>query len=176
MPTYSVAFKKKMIARMLGPGGLSATTLGRELRIPQSTLSSWLRKADTIAGMHDPHVEEHTATNPPPALERSAEDKFRLLVAAASLQGDELSAWLRREGLHLATLDQWRAEVLGALAGSSAQRAEVLVERRRVQGLEREIARKDKALAEAAALLVLQKKFRALLGDEDESIGPRSER
>ena len=50
------------------------------------------------------------------------------------------------------------------------------LEARRIRELERELARKDKALAEAAALLVLQKKFRALMGAEDDDTEPRSGR
>lgn len=176
MPAYSVEFKKKMIARMVGPAGLSASALGREFDVPHSTLSAWLRKADRITAMPEKHAEQGPSGPRDSALDRSPAEKFRLLVDAAALQGDALSAWLRREGLHEATLEQWRAEVLGALGGVGAQRAELLAERRRVLSLEREIERKDKALAEAAALLVLQKKFRTLLGDEDGSIPPRSER
>ena len=47
---------------------------------------------------------------------------------------------------------------------------------RKVRELEKELRRKDKALAEAAALLVLQKKAQALWGDEDDDTGPKSDK
>jgi hypothetical protein len=174
---YSIAFKKKMIARMLGPKGLSATELGREVDVPQSTLSAWLRKADRITRMpDDSHRDDDPSAPTPPPTDRSPEDKLHLLIAAAGLDDDAVGALLRREGLYQTQLDAWRADVLAALTGPRAAQAELLQERRRSQQLEREIARKDKALAEAAALLVLQKKFRILLGDEDASTPPRSAR
>lgn len=49
------------------------------------------------------------------------------------------------------------------------------VESRRVRELERELRRKDKALAEAAALLVLQKKVQALWGDGDDDTKKESD-
>lgn len=67
-------------------------------------------------------------------------------------------------------LEQWKADFCRQ-SGVSENRLEA----RTLQSLkadnsrlERELLRKDKALAEAAALLVLQKKFRALLGGEVE--------
>ncbi len=48
------------------------------------------------------------------------------------------------------------------------------VDARRVRALERELARKDKALAELAALVALKKKLELLWGDEDESTPGRS--
>jgi hypothetical protein len=103
-------------------------------------------------------------------------DKLRILAASASLDADAWGALLRREGLHHAEVEQWRTEVLGALEDPRAQRTELAAERSRVRLLEREVARKDRALAETAALLVLQKKFRAFLEAEAESTPARSGR
>ena len=67
---------------------------------------------------------------------------------------------LQREGVLQAEYDQWR------LALSEEGRAS-LATTKRMRALERELARKEKALAEAAALLVLKKKVQALEEDED---------
>ena len=83
---------------------------------------------------------------------------------------------LRREGVHAAELDAWRSAALEALRGRSAVPATSAADRKRIQQLERELARKEKALAEAAALLMLQKKVRAYLGDEDALTDERSGR
>jgi hypothetical protein len=162
---------------MSGPRAKTASDLAQEVHIAQSTLSSWLRKADTIGRMaHTPGDDSHEKTPAGPTAARSAEDKLRILTVAASLQDDALGALLRREGVLQAQLDQWRAEVLAALTDPRTHNAQLLAERRRVQVLERELDRKEKALAEAAALLVLGKKVRSLLGDEDDSTPPRSGR
>ena len=69
-------------------------------------------------------------------------------------------------------LDEWRlsaTEALGAPAAERSSPAQVKADRRRIKELERDLRRKDKALAETAALLVLSKKLEAIFPrDEDE--------
>jgi hypothetical protein len=90
-----------------------------------------------------------------------------VLHEATGLAGSELGALLRREGLHEADLAEWREQAdraaLAALSGTRQRSAD----QRRIRKLESELKRKEKALAEAAALLVLSKKLNALWGDED---------
>ena len=74
-----------------------------------------------------------------------------MLSEASKLSGSQLTAMLQREGLLLAELEQWRL----ALGEDKASVATT----KRIRKLERELARKEKALAEAAALLVLKKKW-----------------
>lgn len=97
----------------------------------------------------------------------SAEEKLRLLTEASGLDENALGEFLRREGLHEADLDAMRAEALKGLTPKVIHRGKSPTELR-IAKLEREVARKDKALAEAAALLVLQKKFQALMEGEDD--------
>lgn len=161
---YSEAFKRKMVQRMLGPGAKTATELSDEVRVHQSTLSRWLRQASTLRGM-----ERDKPPAPPPSTKvRTAQDKLRIVLAAAGCAPDELGALLRREGLHEADLAAWREAMTAALddAKPEAGAGKGAVQSERIRHLERELQRKDKALAEAAALLVLQKKVRALWGDE----------
>jgi len=180
MTTYSKRFKTKMVMRMTGPRALSATELAREVKVPQPTLSRWLRESATLLPMHADETSPTASKTPaalpdPPAAHRvrSAEEKFRLVSLAATLGEDELGAMLRREGLHATDLESWRADMIAALSPRAKSTAEPTSsrpeDRRRIQQLEREIDRKDKALAEAAALLILQKKVREFLGDEDDS-------
>lgn len=96
------------------------------------------------------------------------EEKLRVLGQAEGLVGDALGELLRREGLHEADLAEWRRAALGAL-GPSSKPASSSAEARRMRELERELRRKDRALAETAALLVLKKKVQEYWGDEDDS-------
>ena len=163
---YSENFKRKMVQRMSGPTGRSATSLSRETGVSQATLSRWLHQARTIGGM----TKKDEPAMPQPELvrkERSPEDKLRLVLEGSRLSEAELGAFLRREGLHEADLDGWREAMIAGLKPPPSPHARS-VEVRRVHALEKELRRKDKALAEAAALLVLQKKVRALWGDEDD--------
>jgi transposase len=90
----------------------------------------------------------------------------------------EFGAFLRRKGLHAAQLAEWRLQALSGLQGrgSRADRKAANVEARRVRDLERELKRKDKALAEAAALLILKKKVQEIWGDEDDDTKPENEK
>jgi transposase len=100
----------------------------------------------------------------------SPDEKIAVVMESLKLEEAQLGGLLRRRGLHKATLDEWREAMLRGGKAELAGRQEKATgaEARRVK--ERELHRKDKALAEAAALLVLQKKVRALLeGVEDDT-------
>jgi transposase-like protein len=176
---YSEVFKDRMVQRMSMPGGPCAMDLSRETNVPQPTLSRWLRAArnvTTMAKRQRPTGEVPAAPSgtSPERPERDAKsvrewtpiEKVRVVAAAEGLKDEELGAFLRREGLHLAQLEEWRAEIVTAL-GAPAPKGKN-PDARRVRELEREVARKDKALAEVTALLVLQKKLDALFGSSAE--------
>jgi transposase-like protein len=103
------------------------------------------------------------------------EEKFAVVLEAASLSEGELGVFLRAKGLTSAVLDEWRAQAMTSRRGTS-QVAATVVGSKRIKDLEREIQRKDKALAEAAAIMILQKKVQDLLGDEDDDTDPKKDR
>ena len=86
----------------------------------------------------------------------TAEAKLNAIVETAGLAEDELGLYLRREGLYSHQITAWRAEVLAHFATRPTPKRDARDETIRL--LEREIVRKDKALAEASALRILQKK------------------
>ena len=100
-------------------------------------------------------------------MDLSPEDKLRVVRAAEGLEGVELGAFLRREGLHEADLAQWQKQAEQAALAALGGRRQRTAEQRRLRQLESELKRKDKALAEAAALLVLSKKVQELWGDDE---------
>ncbi len=165
MQEYSENFKRKMVQRMSGAHARSATSLAKETGVSQATLSRWLIQARTIGLMSKD--DRDTPKPDPLRKERGPEEKMRLVLEAARISEAELGAFLRREGLHEADLDEWRDAMLTGLKPPPSKHARSQ-EVRRVKQLEKELHRKDKALAEAAALLVLQKKVQALWGDEDD--------
>jgi hypothetical protein len=101
-------------------------------------------------------------------------------MEAASVADADLGEFLRERGLHAAQLEEWRtitAEAAQAALSSARKRGRTQPKvDRRVRELERELRRKEKALAEMAALVALKKKLELLWGDEDESTPPRNER
>lgn len=146
---FSVAFKHKMVQRRTGNNAVSASHLARETGIRQQNLSRWLREARSLPIMVD---------KPKPTVrEWTVEQKAHVLAEAARLDGEELAAYLEREGVKFAEYEQWRIALdEGGAASASTNK--------RIRQLERELARKEKALAEAAALLVLKKKWRHSMG------------
>lgn len=174
MREYSEAFKRKVVQRMLLPNGPSANRLSQEVGVGQPTLSRWLREATTLEPVtkrrKPPAPQSRTIEQKRPE-DRGAAEKLRLMLEASVLPEGELGEFLRRHGLHEADLVAWREAALSALSGGSAVQSRP-GESKRVRELEKELRRKDKALAETAALLVLQKKVRAIWGDGDEDTKP----
>ena len=175
---YTNGFKARMIQRMSGQERISATQLSKEVEVSQNTLSRWLREArEEKAVKRNGNVVRQLPVRPddlPPT------EKLRLVMEASTLSDDELGEFLRRNGIHATQLQQWRQKVeeaaLGALGKPKKGRRRKSPEAKKVEQLERELDRKDKALAEVTALLALKKKLNALLGDEDESTTWRNER
>jgi transposase-like protein len=153
---------------------VSACALSKETGVSQQTLSRWLREATTLSSMGTRDNDAKASRQP--RQPRTAEDKLRIVLAAAKLAESELGEFLRREGVHTAQLEEWRQIALAAaesaLAGKPAAKHP---DAKKVRELERDLDRKNKALAEVTALLALQKKVQAIWGDEDESTPPKSE-
>lgn len=166
---YSEAFRSRMVARMVGPRAVSANALSHEVGVSQVALSRWLREVCSVRGM----TQSSGKTKKNKTTWTGAE-KLRIVTEAAGLSESDLGALLRREGLHEAQLAEWR--LVAESAAEAALGGEVARGRApkptseaiqtaarinsRIKELEREVRRKDKALAETAALLVLKKKFR----------------
>jgi len=161
---YSTAFKANMVKKLMVPGGPTASALSTRSGISQPTLSRWLRDARDEGMSSQPKRPEKIPRRPG---EWKSEEKLRIVVEAAGLEGDALGELLRSEGLHEADLAEWRRTVLSAL-GPVAKTQPGSGEARRIRELERELLRKDRALAETAALLVLKKKVQEYWGDEDD--------
>lgn len=168
---YSAKFRDKMIAKMTGPDARSATSLSKEVGIAQATLSRWLR-----AAMVGPMTKRKKDGG---RRRWRAEEKVRVVMEAAAVGEDELGAFLRREGLHEADLERFREEVReAATQGLRPKRRRGLSpEQKQIRALQKELARKEKALAETAALLVLRKKAEAFFwaGEEGDTTGSSDE-
>lgn len=153
-----MAFKAKLVKRMLDGAGVTA--LARETGVKPQTLSRWLQAAHRLPLMADRHKESSQYPE-----QWRVEDKARIISEAAELSGEELGAYLRREGVHPDQLTAWRRSLQD---GQDLDKAT----KRRIARLERELRRKEKALAEAAALAVLKKKLSVLWeGEDDDTTG-----
>jgi len=121
LKTYSVPFKRKIVQRLLAPGAPSATALSKEVDIPQSTLSRWVRRFGRVGVVSNDN--EGAASRPRRPEDWNAEERLRAVTEAGRLEGKKL-------------------------------------------------AKKEKALDAANAIVTLQKKVHALLEDADDDTEP----
>jgi hypothetical protein len=102
----------------------------------------------------------------------SSEEKFNIVVEAASLNETELGAYCRRKGIFKQTIEAWGEICKQAhtplASKAKADRTAIRTQKKKIKRLEMELRRKEKALAEAAALLVLQKKVRSLWEESED--------
>jgi hypothetical protein len=90
----------------------------------------------------------------------TAPARLQAVITTAALSQADKSTWCREHGIYPAELEQWCASSTSALAEPQDARASPQAtrqDRKRIKDLELERLRKDRALAETAALLVLSK-------------------
>lgn len=157
MATYPEEFKAKIIAQMLPPHNRHIPELARESGIPQDTLYTW-------RGKHRDKAEGAVVKAAAGPDRLTSQEKFHLVVESAAMNEQALGEFCRRRGVFPEQLAAWRAACGGANEvrqnpGDSAESRKLA---QRNTELASELRRMEKALAEAAALLMLQKKARAL--------------
>ena len=177
--SYPEMFKRKMVQKLSGSNALTASELSRKIDIPQPTLSRWLKDASfqqSIGFSSNFKINSRAMAKKQPT-KWNPERKFKAVNEAALLSDEKLGAFLRREGIHETHLEQWRLQMLNGLNPTAVKKTKAgatLPEKKRIKSLEKELRRKDKALAETAALLVLKKKVQEIWGDEDDSTMTKS--
>lgn len=159
---YSKERRAAVIAKLLPPDRLSIPSLSRQEGISEATLYKWRSEA---------RAQGRLAPDAVAPAGWTSRDKFAAVVETASLNAEALAAYCRERGLYPEQIAAWRAACERAndwARETAAGQARLSREdRKRVRELERELARKDKALAETAALLTLRKKAAAIWGEED---------
>jgi transposase-like protein len=163
MTIYPEEQKTRLIERMLPPEAIPVPQLSQETGIPKDTLYGWRGQACRARGL--------PMMGTTPTKERwSSGEKFAMVVETVVLNEAQLGEYCRKRGVYPEQLQRWRQCCEQANGDPKPPRApaETRREARRIQELERELRRKDKALAETAALWVLRKKAEAIWGkDED---------
>ena len=162
---YSQERKEAVLRKMMPPHNRTIKQLAREEGISEATLFNW-RKQAREKGMLLPD-----GANGPEGW--SARDKFAAVLEVSSLNETQLAEYCRKKGIYPEQLSQWRKACENAndwdRESNRRLKSAKKADRQKIKKLERELRRKEKALAEAAALLVLQKKAQAIWGDpEDE--------
>jgi transposase len=155
---YSPEFREQALLKARQRGQRTLASVADELNLSLGTLKNWLKQAS-----HPAIAVELTGA----ASSYTSAQQLKALMESYTFTGPALAAWCRERGLFEHQLQQWHdAFCLPAAATTKAEQAELRVLQQEKTALQRELRRKESALAEAAALLVLQKKFQALWVDE----------
>ncbi len=148
--TYTKDYKKRVMSRLQAANSEAVSADTAETGIPKSTLYTWINKARK-QGKVIPNNEAN------PNIKWSKDNKIRIVMETYAINEEELSSYCRKHGLYKETINQWRELVEDAF-DPPTKSPELQEANKKNSKLEKELRYKDKALAEAAALLVLRKK------------------
>jgi transposase len=153
---YGKTFKDRAVARLLPPESSPVQQVSQELGVSVTTLERW--RADALST---------------PARERvwTSAARLQAVITTAAMDEAQRSAWCRENGVYPTELQQWKENATAALSEVPEDRAspqETRDARKRIKELERDLRRKDKALAETTALLVLSKQLKAIFHRDEE--------
>jgi len=130
------------------------------LGVPKTTIYQWTRKNKKTAN-------KHKSTN-----NWTSQDKFQAVLETSTLTEREIAEYCRRKGIYLNDIKKWKEQCLKAnkssLEDPAKLKKDLKEEKDKIKELEKELRRKEKALAETAALLVLRKKANAIWGEAEE--------
>jgi transposase-like protein len=163
---YSKELKQSIVAKMIPPNNQSLNHIQQETGIPIGTLQKWrmqIREEGTAAPAGE-QVSEQWNTR----------DKYLTVIETASLSEIELAEYCRKKGLYVEQVKSWQNNCLQANGGVAQELA--LSQKREkekdhvIKLVRKELQRKESALAETAAILVLRKKAIAIWGEADEEV------
>lgn len=161
MTRYSPELKEQMVRKMMPPNNQSVASIHRETGISSPSLYAWKHQ------FRERGCVVPTKISAPDGWDNKA--KLAAVIETALMNEADRSAYCRERGLYVEQLDAWKLgfEQAGG-SGTVVSPAMLAAERKKTRALEKELHRKDKALAEVAALLTLSKKAQAIWGtDED---------
>ena len=151
---YSAMFRNNVLKKVIPPESRSVMEVSK-------TIYGWLKQAK------EGSLDERKDRMRPG--DRSLSEKLTLVMESKGKTPEEQGEWLRSQGLHTEHVHQWEQELREAVSDGSKKAEEKIKSlQKRNKELERELTRKEKALAEMAALLTLKKKADALWEDRED--------
>jgi transposase-like protein len=161
---YSLERKEAVLNKMLPPNNRSIAALAKEEGISDATLYNWRQQARNKGRLMP------DSDNAPEGW--TSRDKFAAVMETAALSEVEIAQYCRQRGLYPEQLGGWRKACEQAndwnRASDKQLKAATRADRKKMRQLEKDLARKEKALAEAAALLILRKKLDAMFEDPED--------
>jgi transposase-like protein len=163
MSQYSPERKQAILNKMT-ESGLSIPKLAKEEGISEATLYNWRNQARANGTL----MPDSDAG--PKGF--SAQDRLNAVIQTAAMNEAQIAEYCRKHGLYPEQIERWRQSCLAGCETSPSISLDEMErsrkkDKKQIQKLEKELKRKEKALAEAAALMVLRKNLETLLGEED---------
>lgn len=169
---FTTSFKIQAVEKALSRNGeTTLTEIANSLGIGPSTLSKWIVKASNQEFETVSHNEIASMSNDKRPQDWTSEERINMVVACAPLSDEALNAHCRMQGIYPHHVKQWK---LNFINGHSTQQktvspSEIKFLKHENNSLKKELNRKDKALAETAALLVLKKKVHEIWGNDEDN-------
>jgi len=164
VPRYSDQRKATILKKLLPPHNQTVAEVAREEGVSEATLYNW-RIALRNRGVPVPGKVKDGGEWP-------SEARLAVVIETATMSEEALSVYCREKGLYPEQIQQWKQDFVVSGDASEQTRQQARQEQRssdkRIKSLTKELRRKEKALAEAAALLVLQKKYNAFLEEKED--------
>lgn len=157
---YSESVRNKVIERALS-GEEKQEALAEEFGVGRSTIQNWLRSHRRRGG-------KPLGTKEQSPQSWTCAQRLDALLETHGLSEEDRGAWCRERGVHTHQLEQWRRELIEGTKDGASGGAQTRALRQENRALKKELRRKDKALAETAALLVLKKKAAAIWGESED--------
>lgn len=175
---YSETFKASCVQKAINRSdGVTVADVAAECQIGLTTLTRWIKASDATSLASDGSKSANACKQTeiegrqPSRLGRekrpkdwTSEERLQAIIDTDTLTEEALGAYCRSRGLYPHHLRQWRSQLTSKSTPDGELPALKRLKSEKKQ-LQRELARKEQALAEMAALLVLQKKARDWLAD-----------
>lgn len=163
MNYYPDQLKEAIVLKWM-ESDLSLRQFAKQEGLSASALCRWHKQFSVVGN----HLKKKN-----PSSGWSAEQRFAIVIETVALSEAELSAYCREKGLSPEQVHRWKQSCIAGNQPDATNRKHQTLEhkadKKRIKELERALKRKDAALAEAAALLVLRKKLNAYWGEDEDS-------
>ncbi len=167
---HTQSFKIQAVEKALSRSSqTSLQEIADSLGVGYSTLGTWMSKSRK----HElESVNPFMMTKEKRPADWSLEERLNMVIACASLDEEKMNAYCREQGVYTHHVVQWKEDF--ANGHSSASKAKSQTELKHLKkenkALKKDLSRKEKALAETAALLVLQKKVNTIWGSDEDDL------
>jgi len=164
---FTQAFKIQAVEKALRrTEEISILEIAESLGVGYSTLQKWIVKSK-----NNEFESGEPITKEKRPQDWNQEERLNMVIECGSLPEEEMSELCRTQGLFPHHIKQWKQDFSKGIdmTVDTKKQAETKKLRNEIRALKKELNRKNKALAETAALLVLQKKVNAIWGSDEDS-------